>query len=160
MKKAASILIHPSSLLLHPFTHGTGVVLLLAIALILGGCGSNDKKTAVVRGIVTYNGKAVPNGTISFIPVEGRSATGEIKPDGSYTLTTFRKGDGAIIGQHKVVIVAMEDMSNRLPEARNPMPPSIIPLKYTSLATSDLRADVKDEENTIVFKLEDDKKKG
>jgi hypothetical protein len=59
-----------------------------------------------------------------------------------------------------VVIVAMENMSNRLPEERNPLPSSIIPVKYTSLATSDLRADVKDQENTIDFNLEDERKKG
>jgi hypothetical protein len=139
--------------------HNIARVALAIAAVVVAGCGGNDKKTAVVRGTVTYNGKAVPNGTISFIPADGRSATGEIEPDGSYTLTTYRKGDGAILGQHKVVIVAMEKTSNRLPEARNPLPPSIIPLKYTSLATSDLRADVKDQENTIDFKLEDDKKK-
>ena len=132
---------------------------LVALAIVVAGCGGNNKKTAVVRGSVTYNGKAVPSGTISFIPEEGRSATGEIRPDGSFTLTTYRKGDGAILGQHKVVIVAMEDNANRLPEARSPLPPSIIPVKYTSLATSDLRADVKDQENTINFKLEDDKNK-
>jgi hypothetical protein len=139
--------------------HNIARVALAIAAVVVAGCGGNDKKTAVVRGTVTYNGMAVPNGTISFIPADGRSATGEIEPDGSYTLTTYRKGDGAILGQHKVVIVAMENMSNRLPEARNPLPPSIIPVKYTSLATSDLRADVKDQENTIDFKLEDDKKK-
>jgi hypothetical protein len=139
--------------------HNIALVALALAAVVVAGCGGNDKKTAVVRGTVTYNGKAVPNGTISFIPADGRSATGEIEPDGSYTLTTYRKGDGAILGQHKVVIVAMEDMSNRLPEARNPLPPSIIPVKYTSLATSDLRADVKDQENTFDFKLEDDKKR-
>lgn len=139
---------------------GFALIALGIAAVGLPGCGGYDRKTAVVRGSVTYNGKAVPNGTISFIPADGRSATGEIQPDGSYTLTTYRKGDGAILGQHKVVIVAMEDMSNRLPEARNPLPPSIIPVRYTSLATSELRADVKDQENTIDFKLEDDKKKG
>jgi hypothetical protein len=137
-------------------SHGCALVLLAAV--VLAGCANNDGKTAVVHGKVTYKDRPVPNGTISFIPAEGRSATGEIQPDGSYTLSTFRKGDGAILGQHKVVIVAMEDMSKRLPEARNPMPPSIVPLKYTSLATSDLRADVKDEENTIDFKLADEKK--
>jgi hypothetical protein len=140
--------------------HSIALVTLATAAVVLAGCGSNDKKTAVVRGTVTYDGKAVPNGTVSFIPADGRSATGEVQPDGSYILTTYRKGDGAILGQHKVVIVAMEDMSNRLPEARNPLPPSIIPVKYTSLATSDLRADVKDQENIIDFKLEDEKKKG
>jgi hypothetical protein len=139
--------------------HGLALIALAAAVCLLAGCGSGQLKTAVVRGTVTFNGKAVPNGTISFVPASGPTATGEIQPDGSYTLTTYHKGDGAVLGQHTVVIVALEDMSKRLPEERNPLPPPIIPLKYTSLATSDLRADVKDEENTINFSLEDEKKK-
>ena len=130
------------------------LIILGAAVLALAGCGSNQLKTAVVRGTVTYKGKPVPNGTISFVPTSGPSATGEIQPDGSYVLTTYRKGDGAVLGPHTVVIVAMQDMSDRLPEARQPLPPAIIPLKYTSLATSDLKADVENKENTINFDLQ------
>jgi hypothetical protein len=136
------------------------VAVVAAAALLLGGCGGDRLKTAVVRGKVTCNGKAVPNGTISFVPAAGPTATGEIQSDGSYTLTTYRKGDGAVLGEHTVVIVAMEDTSGRLPEARNPLPPPIVPEKYTSLATTDLRREVKDEENTFNFDLQDEKKKG
>jgi hypothetical protein len=135
-------------------------VLLVTAFVSLAGCGGDRLRTAVVRGKVTCNGKAVPNGTISFIPASGPTATGEIQPDGSFTLTTYCKGDGAVLGQHTVVIVAMEDMSTRLPEARNPLPPPIVPDKYTSLATTDLRREVKDEVNQVNFDLVDEKKKG
>jgi hypothetical protein len=130
-----------------------------AAALVLAGCGPDQPKTAVVRGKVTFQGKAVPNGTILFMPASGPSAQGEIQPDGSYTLTTFRKGDGAVLGKHTVVIVAMKDMGDTLPEARSPLPPPLVPDKYTSAATSDLRAQVEDKENTIDFQLQDDGKK-
>jgi hypothetical protein len=136
------------------------LVLLATAFVTLVGCGGDHLKTAVVRGKVTCNGKPVPNGTISFIPTAGPTATGEIQSDGSFTLTTYRKDDGAVLGQHTVVIVAMEDMSTRLPEARNPLPPPIVPEKYTSLATTDLRREVKDEVNQFSFDLVDDKKKG
>jgi hypothetical protein len=139
--------------------HGLALVGFAGAVLALAGCGSDRLKTAVVRGTVTYRGKPVPNGTISFIPASGPSAAGEIQPDGSYTLTTYRKGDGAVLGRHTVVIVAMQDMSNRLPEQRNPLPPPIVPEQYTHQATSDLRAEVKDEENTINFSLREEKKK-
>jgi hypothetical protein len=137
-----------------------GVVLLISVVVSLSGCGGERLGTAVVRGKVSFNGKPVPNGTISFIPASGPTATGEIQPDGSFTLTTYRKGDGAVLGQHTVVIVAMEDMSTRLPEARNPLPPPIVPEKYSSLATTDLRREVKDEVNQFTFDLVDEKKKG
>jgi hypothetical protein len=135
------------------------LVVLAGSVLPLVGCGGKERKTAVVRGTLTYNGKPVPNGTISFVPESGPAATGEIQSNGTYSLTTYRNGDGAVLGKHKVIIVAMEDMSGKLPEARNPLPPPIVPVKVTSLATTDLRAEVKDQENTIDFKLEDEKKK-
>jgi hypothetical protein len=134
-------------------------VMLAAAVVFSTGCDSKRPKTAVVRGKVTYDGRPVPNGTITFIPTSGPTATGEIQSDGSYTLTTSRSGDGAVLGQHKVVIVAMQDMSGRLPEERVALPPPIIPEKYTSIATSDLRAEVQEGENTFNFDLGMKKKK-
>src|SRR5262249_52680611 len=131
----------------------------LALLVALAGCGSGQMKTAVVKGKVTYKGAPVPNGTISFIPDSGPAATGEIQRDGTYTLTTYRSGDGAVLGKHTVVIVAMQDQGDRLPEARTPLPPPIVPDRYTSAATSELRAEVKDELNTINFTLEEKKKR-
>jgi hypothetical protein len=106
---------------------------------------------------VTYKGRPVPNGTVSFIPDGGTVATGEIGPDGSYTLTTFRKGDGAILGMHRVVISAVD--AGKEGEAAASLPAPIIPLKYMNLSTTDLRAEVKDGENVYNFDLEDPKKK-
>jgi hypothetical protein len=124
------------------------------------GCGSGGDGLAVVKGKISYKGKPVPNGTVNFLPEDGNkpSATGEIQPDGSYELQTFqsnRPSPGAVIGKHTVVIVAMQDMASRLPEERIPLPPPIVPIKYTSPATSDLKAEVKDQENTIDFDLQD-----
>ena len=131
---------------------------ILCTAVLLCGCSQRGEATAIVRGKVTYNGKPVPNGTVNFIPTRGATtATGEIHPDGSYALTTYKPGDGAVLGTHKVVVVAMQDMGNRLPENRTPLPPPIVPVKYTSLATSDLTAEVEKKENTINFDLRDEK---
>ena len=113
-------------------------------------------RTAEVNGKVTYKGKPVPHGTVTFIPeAGGPPATGEIK-DGAFSMTTYVRGDGAILGKHKVVIVAMEDMKDRLPEDRTPLPPPIVPAKFTSPATTPLTTVVKDKENTPVFDLTDE----
>ena len=130
-------------------------LVLLTTTLLWAGCGPRGEATAIVRGKIIYKGKGVPNGTINFIPAKGPSATGEIQPDGSYSLTTYKSGDGAVLGRHKVFVVAMQDMGNALPESRTPLPPPIVPIKYTSLATSDLTADVERKENTINFDLKD-----
>lgn len=135
-------------------------VALASLTLALAGCGGGTSRTAPVKGKVTYKNKPVPNGTITFIPVGyGTSATGELGSDGSYTLTTFKSGDGAIPGKHKVIIVAMQDMSARLPEERNPLPPPIVPSKYTSIATTDLEVEVKEGDNTHNFDLKDETKR-
>jgi hypothetical protein len=131
---------------------------LFTLVFFLPGCGSARLKTAPVRGTVTYLGKPVPNGTVNFMHASGPTASGAIQRDGSYTLTTFRSGDGAVPGSYTVVIVAIADMSGRLPEDRNPLPPPIVPDQYTSVATSPLRAEVKDQENIIDFRLEGGKK--
>lgn len=129
-------------------------VAVLAAAAV-AGCGGGRLKTAVVHGKVTYKGKPIPQGTVTFIPtVNGPSATGEIQSDGSYTLTTYSKGDGAIIGSHKVMVVSMQDMAGRLPEERTPLPPPLVPDKYTNPATTPLTVEVKDQENTIDLTLE------
>lgn len=134
------------------------MILLTAAALTLPGCAGGIK-TYPVSGKVTFNGKEVPNGTISFIPKSGETATGEIRPDGSYRLTTRRSGDGAVPGTYTVVIVAMQDMGNRMPEDRTPLPPPIVPNKYTSAATTDLTAEVKEQDNTINFDLKGERTK-
>src|SRR5260370_767749 len=75
---------------------------LACLTLALSGCGG--PKVATVTGKVTIGGKAVTGGKIMFYPESGRMALGEIGPDGSYSLTTFKPGDGALVGPHRVAI--------------------------------------------------------
>src|SRR5262249_8661098 len=74
--------------------------------------------------------------------------------------TTFRRGDGAVAGEHKVVIVAMDDTSAKLPEQRSGTPPALVPDKYTSIATTDLRGTVREGDNTIDFTLGEGERPG
>jgi hypothetical protein len=68
------------------------------------GCSNQRKETAPVRGRVTLDGKPLTSGTVSFSPDAGRAGGGEIGADGSYTVGTYTKSDGAIIGKHKVAV--------------------------------------------------------
>lgn len=122
---------------------------------ILPGCGSSGLPTAPVRGKITYEGKPVPNGSVVSLPEGDKpSATGDIKPDGSYELTTYSSGDGAVLGKHTLMVIAVEDHSGRLPEERSATPALIIPKKYTSFPTSGLSIDVKAGENSFDFELQ------
>jgi hypothetical protein len=129
-----------------------GAVLCLIGLLLLVGCGEQRIKTAPVKGTVTYKGRPVPHGTVMFQPDDGPAATGEIR-DGAYVLKTYRDGDGAVLGKHKVTVISLDDQANRLPEDRSPLPPAIVPLKYSFPDKSGLTAVVEDKPNVIDFPL-------
>ena len=83
----------------------------LPLGLVIGGCGSSSPgaaplPTLPVKGKVTYNGKPLTRGTIKFAPDDGfgREAQGPIQPDGTFLLSTFKDGDGAVPGVHRVAV--------------------------------------------------------
>ncbi len=127
-------------------------VLVVAVA----GCGGSDDKmeTSSVTGTVTYEGKPVTTGTVMFTPVGGGPpATGQIQEDGTYELRTYEDGDGAVIGEHKVTITAL-DMGSGLPEDMAAEPKPLVPEKYGRDKTSGLTATIASGENTVDFPLE------
>jgi hypothetical protein len=131
---------------------------LFALLVTLGCSSSGELTTAPVSGKVTYNGKPVPNGTVMFVPDQGPPATGEIAKDGSYRLSTYTDGggDGAVLGNHKISITALQDTSGALPEQRSGTPKAIVPRKYLSHETSGLTAEVRAGDNTIDLPLTDE----
>lgn len=87
-------------------------VTMLSVGSLMGaGCsGSDDPTTAAVSGKVTRGGQPVSGGTVMFSPrasadkkgPPGKPAAAEVGADGTFTLTTFTKNDGAVIGKHQV----------------------------------------------------------
>jgi len=82
------------------------------VSVVIAGCGggSGQKPTAKVKGKVTFNGQPVTGGDITFSPVAagkdpGKSGSGTVGADGSYTLTTYQQNDGAVIGNHRVSFI-------------------------------------------------------
>ena len=125
-------------------------VLVGALLVGLPAC-TRGPRTFPVQGTVMYNGKPVPKGTVLFTPVNGGStATGEINEDGTYRLTTYKPGDGACLGEYRVAIMAMEGPVQGDPPVA---PPPLIPDKYSSLALSDLKANVQEGDNVCDFTL-------
>lgn len=80
------------------------------VSLVLLGCGDGSQvDTAPVAGTVTANGEPVAGGSLTFTPaadgdkiLSGKPATAIVQEDGSYVLTTYEAGDGAVVGKHKV----------------------------------------------------------
>ena len=80
------------------------------------------------------------------IVVRGTGASGEVESDGTYEMTTFNTGDGAILGQHIVTVVVREKMEMPKPDANShikyEVPKSLTPSKYASADKSPLRCTV------------------
>lgn len=146
--------------------------------LTLPACGPARPAIAPVSGRITVSGQPVTTGVVWFYPQAGRAATGLIDADGRYTLGTFTRGDGALLGDHRVVIESREFMqpqATRLPKASTipaDLPDAIksewaavaasgsdaaikwlVPQRYAATATSPLRASVKPGRNDIDFDL-------
>jgi hypothetical protein len=95
------------------------------------GCGSSAAQGAAtlpVKGKVLFKGKPVTKGRVMFEPEgAGKDAFGDIQPDGSFVSTTYKKDDGAVVGNHRVSI-STGDKS--------------IPAKYESLGSSKVEIEV------------------
>ena len=82
-----------------------------ALALLaLVGCDSGGLPDMVpIRGEVYYDGEPMKQGTVIYSPRgEGRQALGGIQPDGTFVLTTLKKGDGVKKGEYDMAVYAMK----------------------------------------------------
>ena len=94
----------------------------LVLATLSSGCGggsSGGPPIAPVDGVVIVDGKPKAGLNVTFHPEGGgRPATALTNADGSFEMTTFNTGDGAIVGKHSVSISAgsgEEDASPPMP---------------------------------------------
>ncbi len=129
-------------------------VLVLGL-LFATGCGGD--KTAPVEGLVVYADAPDTPATdlvgyaITFesdgVGNAPASATGTVEADGTFRVSTFKEGDGALKGKQNVAITP--------PILRNgaKAPSKILP-KYHDLRTSGLEADIGPETNRVKLTVE------
>ncbi|WP_154673853.1 hypothetical protein [Singulisphaera acidiphila] len=135
--------------------------LLVALVLIIPACSSQEgPELAPVTGKVSYQGKPVTQGMISFQPVTpgGTPAMGSIGSDGTYSLQTA-DANGARLGDYRVVISARKEPEKEPdtaapPLKKKPKVESQLPLKYEDIEKSQLTKKVVSGRNTINFDLE------
>lgn len=120
---------------------------LLIVMGVVAGCGRSDRlPTARVTGTVTLDGKPLQSGSVIFEPVDGRRlAKGSIRSDGSFVLGTYRQGDGAVPGRHRVAVIAIGELpaDSRRDPLNPPSGPSLIPVFYSDSSKSGLTFEVK-----------------
>lgn len=119
----------------------------------LSGCGSSEHfDVAPVKGKVLCSGKPVPEGIVQFAPISteaptgnkarrpGKSGAGEIKSDGTFEISTYQLGDGAVVGKCRVIA--------------GPSDPT---KPWACKLPGPIEFEVKPGANSIVIKLEGDK---
>ena len=137
---------------------GYGFFLGLALLLVCG-CGSGRDGVYPVSGTVTFeDGTPLANGFVQFRPVNSSSrvsAHSKIEQDGSFQLSTYGENDGALAGQHQVIIgepsLDPEKMDN--PVYRRTRR-NLVPEKYKSYAMSGLQFEVTSDPDQNHFEIE------
>lgn len=73
------------------------------------GCGTGKPATYPVEGTVRFeDGELVTFGMVEFHqPAQKLSARGKIRSDGTFSMSTFEPGDGAVAGTHRVMVVQL-----------------------------------------------------
>lgn len=158
----------------------TGICYSVIFALSAIGCngggssGAAKLDTHKVMGKVTMNGAPVPGATVTFSPVENGKppALGLTDTQGSYVLTTYDSGDGAVAGEYKVLVYksAPSEASSApthdatgaggasAPQHSGPKGAqkdggSLLPAKYSAASTTTITKSVKDGDNTLDIEL-------
>ena len=127
---------------------------LAACLLVNAGCG---KGTYPVQGMVRFeDGKPateLAGGFVNFQAVDQEiSAQGDIKPDGSFVLSTHKEDDGAAPGKYRVIVTQ--------PPYRGPqlIPPQLIDPEFSKQGTTPLEVTVEAKSNQ--FRLDVRRGKG
>lgn len=138
--------------------------MLVGLCVLMGlvGCGSDSPHVVPVKGKISYQGKPLTSGTVMLVPESsGYGATGQIQPDGTFTLTSFKQNDGAAPGKYKVTVEVFPEATPGAPASGLPgmefgpdqKPP--IPIEYSNVATTKLQALINDGPTELDFTLED-----
>lgn len=97
------------------------------VVSLAAGCGSREMGR--VSGTVTFKGKPVPDAVVTFTARSRPTAVGRTDAAGRFTLTTFRKGDGAYGGSHRIVVIPWMEGWIELPDdaltGRKPPPVAV-----------------------------------
>jgi len=129
--------------------HSLRIATLLSLAVLVG-CSGNGIATYPVEGIVTLeDGTPLQTGTVEFNSIErDLTASGKIQSDGTFRLTTFKDGDGAVSGDHDAVVVQLISTED-LPLHDHDHGPTIDP-KYSHYDSAGLSFTVHDDRTNAV----------
>ena len=123
------------------------LVLCLSVGVLLG-CGESLPETTPVTGTVTFAGKPLTSGDVTLHPqviAEGlprRPARGSLDAAGTFQLSTFRSGDGAVPGTYHVTIHSYANRTDKFDDSGTFTPQWGIPRRYGDPNTSGLTVEI------------------
>lgn len=127
-----------------------GLLLAAAVLVLAAGCGPTTK-LAPAGGVLLIDDKPAPNIAVQFIPqgTTGPTSYGTTDEQGRFTLKTTDGADGAMVGKHKVTLVALDD--ERVPQGQVAKKKPRISDRY-AIITNGLDAEVKEGGGSIELK--------
>jgi hypothetical protein len=106
------------------------------------GCGGDNAVHPVRGHVQAADGRRPTFGTVELkADTGGLIASGKIEQDGSFRLSTYRNGDGAVAGRHRAIIVQMVN-TEHLPLEKHHHVLDIHP-RYARYETSGLEFTIK-----------------
>jgi hypothetical protein len=142
------------------------LALLLPTLTLLSACASKSGdglETAPVTVTLTLDGSPLADARIAFVPPQNPvPAAGTTDANGVAKLTTYTTGDGAVLGNHNVMVLKSEvtgaaaadqDSTDYDPNAPAQKVKNLIPAKYNNPGTSGFSAEVKKGKNEFKFDL-------
>ncbi|MEX2169163.1 MAG: carboxypeptidase-like regulatory domain-containing protein [Pirellulales bacterium] len=124
-------------------------LVLACAALSMIGCGSGHlPELGTVSGIVTLDGQPLEGATVQFTPSLGRVSRARTGSDGAYELRYVGSERGALLGEHKVMIITSW-MDEDPATGRITNHPEKLPPKYH--AESELKRTVEAGDNRFDF---------
>ena len=137
-----------------PYFYRVSLFTLAFCLLLLGGCNDGNPQRVAVEGKVLVDGEPLTRGSIMFVPEGGRPSSSRIASDGSFVLGCFHDNDGALLGVHKVAVIAKTIVSDSKVKWHAPR-------RYNNYMNSGLTVEVTEPIHDLVIELttEDDKKR-
>lgn len=121
---------------------------IVGVAVFASGCNQSENLYPVSGTVVFEDGSPVMFGDIEFqASQEPINARGKIQRDGSFKLGTRSSSDGAVVGEHKVVIVQTVTNHFNLEVVHDHG--HVVDPMYSDYQTTDLTVEVKPEKNEI-----------
>jgi hypothetical protein len=117
----------------------------LSVALV-AGCGDRLPQRVPVSGRVLIDGQPLTQGALMVAPQNERPSMAAIGPDGSFELSCYEKGDGAVPGTHKVSVTASQSINERTTRWHAPK-------KYAHINTSGLTVTIDGPTDDLVINL-------